>query len=217
MPTDTLHRLAYLATADHDQANDFVRRVLASIPDGRRLELVTALMRLLQSELHRNAQESFDELDHILREDLTTSDQLTTRSRHDLLWELKRTCLARTLGCVSPGPRLTFIFCDVYGANLDEAAVAFKLRRAAVRVRLTRARAILSDYLEHRCVHFDAANPCTCTGRLGIALRKEFISTDPVHPTPDNSHRGRRVSNPSDLYSHLPIIQPPSFHLGLST
>lgn len=217
MPTDTLHRLAYLATADHDQANDFVRRALATNPGAERSELVTELMRLLQNELHRTAQESFDELDQILREDLTTSDQLTTRTRHDLLWELKRTCLVRTLGCISPSPRLAFILCDVYGATLDEAGAIFQVRPAAVRVRLTRARAVLRDYLEQRCVHFDPDNFCTCTGRLGIALRKDFISSDPVHPTPDNSHRGRRARSPSDLYAHLPIIQPPDFHLGLST
>lgn len=208
MPADTLHRLAYLATADHAQADAHVQRVLSSQPAAKSAELVASLMRQLQSELHRRRKKSFSELDNILRSDFTTSDRLTTGPRHELLWELKRTCLARTLGCVNPSPRLAFIYCDVYGATIEDAAQVFEIRADAIRLRLTRARQVLSGYLESRCVHFDPDNVCTCTGRLGIALRKGFISARPAHPAPAGSHRGQVARTPAELYARLPIVQP---------
>ncbi len=206
-PRDELHRLAYLATASHTDANKRVERIYK---DGLSLdELVCSLFRQLAEELHRVAYNKFSDLDNILRSDLTTADRLTKKVRQDLLWELKRTCLVQTLGCLPAQPRITFILCDVYGASIERAAAIFGVNEAAVHVRLTRARGALRDFLEHQCVHLDGKNPCTCTGRLGVALRKGFIGDKPTNPTPEFSHRARfRVRRSSELYASLPILRP---------
>src|SRR5262249_37299470 len=44
------------------------------------------------------------------------------------------------------------------------------------KVRLSRARKKIGDYLAPRCEHIDPRNPCHCPSRIGIALAKGFIA-----------------------------------------
>ena len=55
------------------------------------------------------------------------------------------------------------------GQGARDQGVAFK-------VRLSRARKKIGDYLAPRCEHIDPRNPCHCPSRVGIALSKGFIA-----------------------------------------
>jgi len=204
-----LYRLAYLATANPTVAQGHVRRVLAL--DARSPpEFVACLMRQLEKELPRRGKD-FQQIEAVLRADITTEVDLPECvKRSDLLWKLKRTCLARTLNCVAPGPRLTFILCSVYGASFHEAAEMLGISGTVViSVRFSRALSCLERYLEPRCEHLDPRNPCRCDNRLGVALKNRFI--DYSHsPAPQTDYRTRRAHGPSELYAHLPILQPSS-------
>src|SRR5690606_12868975 len=96
-----------------------------------------------------------------------------------LLWELKRTCLASVLGCLPPGVRVSFIVTDMLGYSPAEAADLLDIRESAFRVRLTRARRRLDDYLAPRCGHIDRHNACYCEGRLTLALGTDFVHLPP--------------------------------------
>src|SRR5687767_9944931 len=56
-----------------------------------------------------------------------------------------------------------------------EAAATLNITASAYKVRLSRARKKVSDYLAPRCEHVDPMNPCRCPARVGIALRKGSI------------------------------------------
>mgnify|MGYP003886285597 CR=1 FL=1 len=146
-----------------------------------------ALLRLaarhFEANFNSKSPHSFDKLDEILRTDITRPIDLTTigmsddpKKVHLLCWELKRTCLTAVLSCLPPGVRLSFLLTDLLGLGPDEAAELIDIKPSAYRVRLTRARKRVEDYLAPRCVHVDRANPCTCNGRLMIALDANFVS-----------------------------------------
>src|SRR5688572_8538348 len=149
--------------------------------------LLGLMARRMEESLGRKSEFTFDGLDRILRTDITRPIDLSTGvgpggdpSRvHLMLWELKRTCLTATLCCLPPGVRVSFVLTDLLGFGPAEASDLLGIKESAYRVRLTRARKRVEDYLTPRCFHVDNQNPCTCTGRLIIAMDANFVSAPP--------------------------------------
>jgi RNA polymerase sigma-70 factor (ECF subfamily) len=128
---------------------------------------------------------------------------------HLLLWELKRSCLIATLSALPPGVRLSFVLTDLLGLSPAEASDLLGIKESAYRVRLTRARKRLEDYLAPRCTHVDRQNPCTCRGRLMIAHDAGFVAL-PQNPLdiphePHDSEAPRR--DVGGLYRGLPQVR----------
>ena len=134
---------------------------------------------------------------------------------HLMLWELKRTCLTATLCCLPPGVRVSFVLTDLLGYSPAQASELLKIKESAYRVRLTRARKRVEDYLAPRCYHVDHQNPCTCTGRLIIAMDANFVKSPPnTLDIPHDPHDGdgpRR--DMGSLYRSLPKVQLPDEEL----
>lgn len=170
--------------------------------------------RALEKELGRRAEQTFMILDNVLRSDITRLPDLDAhglagdplRVIHILLWELKRTCLTRVMGCLPPSVRVSFILTDILGYGPAEAAELLDIKESAYRVRLTRARKRIEDYLTPRCYHVDRQNPCVCEGRLGIALDARFVETPPheldTPAEPYDTEPARR--DMASLYRGLP-------------
>ena len=95
------------------------------------------------------------------------------------------------------------------GYGPRDAANLLGIKESAYRVRLTRARKRIEDYLTPRCYHVDRQNPCTCTGRLGIAMDAGFV-TMPPHQL-DIPHEPHDADGPrrdiGSLYRSLPVVQ----------
>lgn len=180
--------------------------------------LLGLLARKMEESLGRKSEHSFEGLDEILRSDITRPIDLSSGGGvldgdpgkvHLMLWELKRTCLTSTLCCLPPGVRVSFVLTDLLGYAPNDAAELLGIKESAYRVRLTRARKRIEDYLTPRCYHVDRQNPCTCTGRLVIAIDAKFVSPPP--------HRGDIPHEPHDaegprrdmgsLYRSLPNVQ----------
>ncbi len=180
-------------------------------------ELLGLLARGLEESLGRKSEYTFEGLDEVLRSDITRPIDLSSGGAlgndpvklHVMLWELKRTCLTATLCCLPPGVRVSFVLTDLLGYGPVEAAELLGIKESAYRVRLTRARKRVEDYLTPRCTHVDNQNPCTCTGRLLIAIEANFVREPP--------HRGDIPHEPHDadgprrdmgsLYRSLPMVQ----------
>jgi len=121
---------------------------------------------------------SFEQLDDTLRSETTRTGEAVSIARQErstLLWELKQSCLTAVINCLPPGERVAFVMSDVFGLSDDEGARAIGIKASAFKVRLSRARLKLGDYLAPRCEHVNQGNPCHCTSRVGIALEKGFI------------------------------------------
>ncbi|MCH9684680.1 MAG: RNA polymerase sigma factor [Deltaproteobacteria bacterium] len=174
------------------------------------------MARTMEENLGRKSEYSFEGLDDLLRSDITRPIDLSGGALqnspgkvHLMLWELKRNCLTATLCCLPPGVRVSFVLTDLLGFSPADASALLGIKESAYRVRLTRARKRIEDYLTPRCAHVDPQNPCTCTGRLVIALDAEFIKT-PAH-TLDIPHEPHDADGPrrdmGSLYRSMPDAQ----------
>jgi hypothetical protein len=175
--------------------------------------LLGLMARKMEEALGRKSDFSFEGLDQVLRSDITRPIDLSGGALdgqpakvHLMLWELKRTCLTATLCCLPPGVRVSFVLTDLLGYGPAEASELLAIKESAYRVRLTRARKRVEDYLAPRCYHVDPQNPCTCTGRLVIAIDAKFVKPPPHQlDIPHDPHDGdgpRR--DMGSLYRSLP-------------
>lgn len=175
--------------------------------------LLGLMARTMEENLGRKSDHTFEGLDNLLRSDITRPIDLSggvlqgsPQKVHLMLWELKRTCLTATLCCLPPGVRVSFVLTDLLGYSPQDASDLLGIKESAYRVRLTRARKRIEDYLTPRCAHVDPQNPCTCTGRLIIALDSEFIK-EPAHSL-DIPHEPHDAEGPrrdmGSLYRSLP-------------
>lgn len=202
-----LYAFAYMMVGGRDDAFVHVREAIRGIDPAAMLAapnpddwLLGRLARGIEESLGRKADQSFVILDNLLREDETREidphqspiDGDLSRV-HVLLWELKRACLASVLGCLPPGVRISFVVTDLFGFPPGPAAELLGIRESAFRVRLTRARRRLEDYLAPRCGHIDRHNPCYCEGRLTQALEADFVKLPP-----------HRVDVPAAAYNDEP-------------
>jgi RNA polymerase sigma-70 factor (ECF subfamily) len=122
---------------------------------------------------------SFDLLDETLRSEATRTDvvaSLTDPQRNYLLWELKQGCMNAVLNCLPVSERTAFTLSILNGMSDKDAARTLGITVGAFKVRLSRAKGKVTDYLAARCEHVDPRNPCHCPSRLGTALRSGFIS-----------------------------------------
>jgi len=134
---------------------------------------------VIEKRLPPNPEVDFDLLDETLRSEATRTHEVSSLSqpeREYLLWELKQGCMTAVINCLSPGERVAFVMSSVMGKSDEHAAKALGIKVSAFKVRLSRARKKIGDYLAPRCEHVDPRNPCHCPSRIGIALQKGFIA-----------------------------------------
>lgn len=183
---------------------------------------------VLDQQLPRAPEVNFDILDETLRSEATRTDvvrSLTNPQRDFMLWELKQGCMTAVINCLSPGERAAFVMATVLQKNDNDAAKALGISKSAYKVRLSRARKKVVDYLAPRCEHVDPMNPCRCPARVGVALSKGFIRNagevqlrKPIVPFgrygagPDNEDAPLR--DVSTIYQNLPTPEPPENFLA---
>ncbi len=147
-------------------------------PTEREVWLLGLANQLLEQRLPRQPEVNFDILDETLRSESTRTDvvrSLSDPQRDLLLWELKQGCMTSVINCLPPGERAAFVVCHVLKLPDDAAARCLAITESAYKVRLSRARKKVGDYLAPRCEHVNPMNPCRCPARVGTALHKGFI------------------------------------------
>ena len=145
----------------------------------RELWLLKIASFVIEKKLPPSPEVDFDLLDETLRSEATRTHEVSSLSqpeREFLLWELKQGCMTAVINCLSPGERVAFVMSSVIGKTDDDAAKALGIKVSAFKVRLSRARKKIGDYLAPRCEHVDPRNPCHCPSRIGVALAKGFIA-----------------------------------------
>jgi RNA polymerase sigma-70 factor (ECF subfamily) len=126
-----------------------------------------------------NPRFTWDMLDDTLRSEATRTDVVQSAlnpEREYMLWELKQGCMTAVVNCLSVGERVAFVLSTIIGLSEEAAARTLGIKTSAYKVRLSRARQKVQDYLAPRCEHVNPQNPCHCPSRLGVALAKGFIA-----------------------------------------
>ncbi len=173
-----------LSSSDAETATfeTFERAAQAQAPGDaveRELWLLKIASYVIEKKLPPSPEVDFDLLDETLRSEATRTHEVSSLSqpeREFLLWELKQGCMTAVINCLSPGERVAFVMSSVIGKSDDDAAKALGIKVSAFKVRLSRARKKIGDYLAPRCEHVDPRNPCHCPSRIGVALAKGFIA-----------------------------------------
>lgn len=189
-----VYNFVFRLTLDRDRAERYIADIFASAA-ARIAELpateteasvwlLGVANQLLEQRLPRQPEVNFDILDDTLRNEATRTDvvrSLSDPQRDFLLWELKQGCMTSVVNCLPPGERAAFVTCHVIKLDDAQAAKALGITESAYKVRLSRARKKIGDYLAPRCEHVNPMNPCRCPARVGTALAKGFIrSVGPV-------------------------------------
>jgi RNA polymerase sigma factor (sigma-70 family) len=180
-----VYNFCFRMTLDHTRAVSateevFLRAYVGEAPEDERVEvwLLHIANHVLEQRLPRTPEVDFDLLDETLRSEATRTDvvrSLTDPQRDFMLWELKQGCMTSVVNCLSPGERAAFVASSIMKMSDEAAAQALGVTPAAFKVRLSRARKKVGDYLAPRCEHVNPMNPCRCPARVGVALRKGFI------------------------------------------
>jgi DNA-directed RNA polymerase specialized sigma24 family protein len=183
-----LYNFVFRLTLDRDRAERHLVDIFAlaatradQAPEsGPELELwlLGIANQLLEDRLPRQPEVDFDMLDETLRGEATRTDvvrSLSDPQRDVLLWELKQGCMTAVVNCLPPGERAAFVVCHVLKLPDEPAARSLGITESAYKVRLSRARKKVGDYLAPRCEHVNPMNPCRCPARVGTALHKGFI------------------------------------------
>jgi len=183
-----LYNFLYRVALDRDRAERYLADVfrialdrIATAPDdatAREVWLLGVASGLIEERLPRQPEVNFDILDETLRSEATRTDvvrSLSDPQRDLLLWELKQGCMTSVINCLPPGERAAFVVCHILKLPDDAAAQSLGITESAYKVRLSRARKKIGDYLAPRCEHVNPMNPCRCPARVGTALAKGFI------------------------------------------
>jgi len=227
-----VYNFAFRVTMDRKAAREvtsetYLRAYVGAdkLPPGPQIEqwLLKIATHLCEKRVPDSALDvSFDLLDDKLRSDATRTMEvrsLTDPQKNFLLWELKQGCMTSVINCLSPGLRIAFTLSTVLGMTDDEAAKTLGISASAYRVRLSRARKAVADYLAPRCEHVDPRNPCHCPSRIGVALNNGFLPPPPnamVQIRPNYGRFGSTVDGEDAplrdvmaIYQSLPEPDPP--------
>jgi DNA-directed RNA polymerase specialized sigma24 family protein len=201
-----LYNFMFRVTLDRDRAERYLADLFSNAADNLasrpasesevEVWLLGLASQLIEQRLPRQPEVNFDVLDETLRSEATRTDvvrSLDDPQRDLLLWELKQGCMTAVINCLPPGERAAFVVCHVLKLADPQAAQSLGITESAYKVRLSRARKKVGDYLAPRCEHVNPMNPCRCPARVGTALANGFIR--PVGPV------GGEVSlrKPSDV------------------
>ena len=183
-----LYNFVFRLTLDHDRATRYIADIFAravaqadQMPTDameREVWLLGLANALCEERLPRQPEVNFDILDDTLRNEATRTDvvrSLSDPQRDLLLWELKQGCMTSVVNCLPPGERAAFVVCHILKLPDAQAAKSLAITESAYKVRLSRARKKVGDYLAPRCEHINPMNPCRCPARVGTALHKGFI------------------------------------------
>jgi len=131
--------------------------------------------------------------------------------------ELRIRCTTGMLMCLTREQRLTFILGDIFGVDHRLGAELLDISPANFRVRLTRARGDLRNWMHRRCGLVNAANPCRCPKKARAYVQRGVLdparlvfNTDYVVRVEAVARRGARsaMDRVDDLHRQVFLEHP---------
>ena len=201
----TLYAFAFLATGSRGDANALVfvaLRTSKRAGTGSALEVLTGIAARAIARASK-PRRSFAELDDLLRQE--PGPEFSQPVDEVVAWEVKRTCLAAVLGCLTATVRVTFLLTDVLGWEPGKAAALLEIEEGAYRVRLARARRAVEGFLGPRCQHVARGNPCSCRAAAPAWVESGAVDLPPEEDRPSGAHDAERCRDDvGHLYRLLP-------------
>lgn len=128
-----------------------------------------ALLTLRKQRMEQRAM-SFEELGEDLTRGLSDGREQGGPDEALLLEEVKIGCTMAMLMCLDRDHRLAYILGEIVELDHREAAEVLQITPAALRKRLSRARADITSFMTARCGLANPANACRCRRRVTTAV-----------------------------------------------
>lgn len=184
-----IYNVAWKMTHSNEDALDLTQEVLIKVITKlstfkRESAFRTWLYRIVFNEFlqtKRKAKEeafpSFEvhdqQLNAVPDPDLTPEEALEIK---DYTREVKLRCTSAMLICLDREQRLIYLLGDSFGIDHNIGSEIFGITKQNFRVKLSRARKELHNYMEYRCGLIKKSNPCRCAKKAKSALKMGVLN-----------------------------------------
>jgi RNA polymerase sigma factor (sigma-70 family) len=197
-----IYNIAWKMTHSTEDALDLTQEVLIKVITKlstfkRKSAFRTWLYRIVFNEFlqtKRKAKEvvfsSFEvhdqQLNAVPDPELTPEEELEIK---DYTREVKFRCTSAMLICLDREQRLIYLLGNSFGIDHNLGAEIFGISKQNFRVKLSRARKELHNYMEYRCGLIKKSNPCRCSKKAKSALRMGVLNENSLIFKPSYTKR----------------------------
>lgn len=119
-----------------------------------------------------NFQELGNALDSIPNVELSYDEK---EEKEALIKETRLSCLSGMLLCLNKEQRLIFIIGELFGADHTIGSEIMEISKPNFRMKLSKARKDLINFMQNKCGLIDKANPCRCHKKVTVNLEAGVI------------------------------------------
>jgi RNA polymerase sigma factor (sigma-70 family) len=208
-----IYNVAWKMTHSNEDALDLTQEVLIKVITKlstfkRKSAFRTWLYRIVFNEFlqtKRKAKEeafpSFEvhdqQLNAVPDPELTPEEELEIK---DYTREVKLRCTSAMLICLDREQRLIYLLGDSFGIDHNIGSEIFGISKQNFRVKLSRARKELHNYMEYRCGLIKKSNPCRCAKKAKSALKMGVLNENNLIFKPSYTKKiGNFVTEKEDI------------------
>jgi len=104
--------------------------------------------------------------------ELTSEEQLIKREE---IREVRLQCLSGMLLCLTKEQRMIYIIGDIFGADHTVGSDIMEISKPNYRMKLSKARKDLYNFMQHKCGLVNKANPCRCHKKVTFATTNGIV------------------------------------------
>ncbi|MET1259885.1 sigma-70 family RNA polymerase sigma factor [Flagellimonas sp. DF-77] len=113
-------------------------------------------------------------LDSIPDIELTEEEKL---DKSDETKEIRLTCLSGMLLCLTKEQRMIYIIGEMFRANHTIGSEIMEMSKANFRMKLSKARRDLINFMQSKCGLIDKTNPCRCHKKVTVSIEGGIIDS----------------------------------------
>lgn len=119
-----------------------------------------------------NFEDLGNRLDSSISVDISEEEQ---ELKKEEIREVRLKCLSGMLLCLTKEQRMIYIIGDIYGADHNVGSEIMGISKANFRMKLSKARKDLYNFMQNKCGLVNKANPCRCHKKVTVALEHGMV------------------------------------------
>lgn len=121
-----------------------------------------------------NFQDLGEALDSIPNIEITDEEKLSKAAE---IKEIRLTCLSGMLLCLTKEQRMIYIIGEMFRANHTIGSEIMEMSKANFRMKLSKARKDLINFMQKKCSLVDKSNPCRCHKKVTVSIETGIIDS----------------------------------------
>lgn len=119
-----------------------------------------------------NFEELGSRLDAAPNTDLSEDEKMEQR---EAIREVRLQCLSGMLLCLTKEQRMMYIIGEIFGADHNIGSEIMEISKANYRMKLSKARKDLYNFMQNKCGLVNKANPCRCHKKVTFATENGMV------------------------------------------